>query len=675
MANDRHKFAGEWITSAEFCSLEPINVFHRQLERPVIEGRAPKNAHILFRKRFRGKSGGRTVIYISADDYYKLYINGCFVCQGPSAGYPFNYYYNEVDISEYVRDGENTIAVHTYYQGLINRVWVSGDDRHGLICDIERDGELLLCSDEDFLCSYHKGFSEIGRFGYDTQFAEKYTSGSESEGFADPGYDDSGWEKAKKRMYADYELFPQPTKMLVFEDIEPVSVVSTGSDECVIYDFGAVYVGSLYAEAEGERGASVDLLFGQELSDDGSVREKLRAYCDYHEEWVLSGGKDRLDQFDYKSFRYACIRAPRSTEIKNVVLKARHYPFKLAAEPKYTDGRMSDIWKLCTDSLKYGVQEVIQDCMEREKGFYLGDGCMSALAYTVATGDASQLKRLIDEALRSSFINRGLMTCMCCSFMQEIADYPLYIPHTLYEYYNLTGDAKYLSEKYAALCDMLDFYRENYMTDDGLLSNLDKWCVVEWPEPYRDGYDAVITEGQVCTDTHNAINALYIGAIKYMNRIAEIIGEPPYCDTEPLEKRFVDAFFDEEVGLFRDSTVSKHISVPANSYALMYDLFQSSESEAAAVDFLAKKGASAMMFYTSYAFMWGLKRLGREDLIRDFIADKGTWSRMLDEGAARTFEGWGKDAKWNTSLFHLTFTYPIIFLAKEKEKNEDGKKN
>ena len=95
---------------------------------------------------------------------------------GPAPGYPFHYYYNKVDISEYVRSGQNVIAVHTYYQGLINRVWVSGDDRHGLILDITQDHNIVLSSDETFLCSYHTGFEQMGKYGYDTQFAERYIS-------------------------------------------------------------------------------------------------------------------------------------------------------------------------------------------------------------------------------------------------------------------------------------------------------------------------------------------------------------------------------------------------------------------------------------------------------------------------------------------------------------------
>ncbi|MDY3030298.1 MAG: hypothetical protein SOS24_00890 [Clostridia bacterium] len=36
---------------------------------------------------------------------------------------------------------------------------------------------------------------------------------------------------------------------------------------------------------------------------------------------------------------------------------------------------------------------------------------------------------------------------------------------------------------------------------------------------------------------------------------------------------------------------------------------------------------------------------------------------MLREGATTTFEGWGKDCKRNTSLFHLTLSYAVVFLT------------
>lgn len=660
MENAQHVFNGKWITSDEFYNLESINVFHRQLEKASINGIAPQNSHILFRSTFNVQKSENTYIYISADDYYKLYINGIFVCQGPTAGYPFHYYYNKVDISEYLSVGKNTIAVHTYYQGLINRVWVSGDDRHGLICDIVQDEQTLLVSDENFLYSYHAGFSEIGKFGYDTQFAERYTSGTQSEDFYKTDYDDSTWRHARIKKYVDYELYEQPTKMLVFENIKPKEKRdNTG----VTLDFGSEYVGYLCAEAQGKPGQTLELLFGQELDESGDVSWKLRANCDYREEWVLSGKTDKLNEFDYKSFRYVRINIPAGCVLKNIHLRARHYPFELKAEPTVQNEKINAIWNLCVHSLEYGVQEVIQDCMEREKGNYLGDGCYTALALAVLTKDTSQLKKLVDDSIRSSFINKGLMTCATCSFMQEIAEFPLMMFYLLYSYYKLTGDKEYLREKYESLCNILDYYKDQYMQKNGLLSKLDKWCVVEWPANYRDGYDADITEGQVCSDVHNVINAHYIGAVKYLNRISALLGYDKYCDEEPLINAYTDAFYDKEKRLFKDNINSQHISVISNAFALMYDLVPDKETEENIFGYIEEKGFTSVMLFGAYPILEGLKRRNKKELMYKFILDENAWLRMIREGATTTFEGWGKDSKWNTSLFHLTLSYAVIFLT------------
>ncbi len=35
----------------------------------------------------------------------------------------------------------------------------------------------------------------------------------------------------------------------------------------------------------------------------------------------------------------------------------------------------------------------------------------------------------------------------------------------------------------------------------------------------------------------------------------------------------------------------------------------------------------------------------------------------MREDGTTTFEGWGKDTKWNTSLFHMTMSYAATFMA------------
>ncbi len=659
-----HTLCGQWITDDAFAALCPRNVFHRQLQPLELPADPNANSHVLFRRGFALQTLPRqAIIRISADDYYKLYINGSFVCQGPAPGYHFAYNYNEVDVTAYLQPGANTVAVHTYYQGLINRVWVSGDFRHGLLLDMLCDGELLLCSDESWRTHRHTGYTALGKAGYDTAFLERYDCRAPERDFAAPDFDDSGWPFAKLRQHADYRLADTPAPLLVFEKIRPVRTEYT--DSGILLDFGSMYVGSLAGTAKGKEGQVLTLYAGQELNVDGSVRHAIRANCDYTEEWVLSGRVDALQQFDYKAFRYVFIGCAPGVKFSDLHLLARHAPFELKRQLKPAlagNIQARRIWNLCVHSLRCGVQETVQDCMDREKGFYLGDGCYSALAHCLLTGNDAMVRKLIDDAFATSFITPGLVTCMDCAFMQEIAEYPLILPQLMLWHYRLCKDADYLKASLPKMTAVLEHYRAAYETG-GLLRDLDRWCVVEWPANYRDGYAVDIREGQVCHEAHIAVNAYYYNAVRTVNRLCELLGLPAYRDEAPLRNAIVRTFYDPAAHLFCDGEEHRHTSLAGNVFPWAFDLAPDSAFDGAFRALLAEKGEDQLFLFTVWPVLFKLTANGETDAVHRILLHEGTWSRMLREGATATFEGWGRECKWNTSLFHLTMSAAAIFMA------------
>lgn len=78
---------------------------------------------------------------------------------------------------------------------------------------------------------------------------------------------------------------------------------------------------------------------------------------------------------------------------------------------------------------------------------------------------------------------------------------------------------------------------------------------------------------------------------------------------------------------------------------------------------LDKCGISSLSFFCTFPVLMGFVRNNRYDLIKQCLLDDGAWKRILREGGTTTFEGWGKDTKWNTSLFHLTMSYAATFMA------------
>ncbi len=658
------KFTAKWITDREFYALKPRNVFHRQLEPIDLPCDEHRNRHILFRKKFLiSKEIPDAKIYISADDYYKLYINGRFVCQGPTPSYHFRYNYNVLDVSSFLIKGENTIAVHTLYQGLVNRVWQSGDNRHGLFLELTSAGKVLVASDETFKTMPHSGYKEISISGYDTQFLEEYDSRSSEVGFESPAFDDSDWQYAKYSQYADYTLKEQESAMLVFEKVAPISQVKKGN--CLQVDFGSNYAGYICMKIKGKCGDVVTIRCGQELNEDGSLRYELRANCKYEESWILADGISTLDQFDYKAFRYAEFILPEGCEVKELYMNVRHYPFELKTDMKkeFADNQdLRKIWDLCVHTQKYGAQETFLDCMEREKGFYMGDGIWTILTNTILTKDDTLMRKLIDDSFSSDFITDGLVTCLNSSLMQEIAESPLMLTLFIWWHYRLTGDKEYLSQNFTKIIKVIESYRRDYETD-GLLNNLDKWCVVEWPPNFRDGYDVDVKEGAVCTTAHVVMNSYYLAAIKMANKMSiELKGEI-YRDEKPLTNAFISAFYNKKKHLFKDSIDSEHISIVGNTFPFAFGLCPDEECAENIMNMYSERKISSVFLSCTFNALMGFVRYGNDEKIKELMLDDGAWLRMLKEGATTTFEGWGRDSKWNTSLFHPTMSYGALFLA------------
>ena len=219
--------------------------------------------------------GNRYILHFEGSDYVtKVWVNGQFAGSHKGGYTRFSF-----DITDALQPGENTIAVHTYYQGLINRVWVSGDQLQCLYLDLTIDGQPVLTSDETWLCTDHTGFTSLGTTGYETQFLECYNSSAPEVGFEQPNFDDSNWQRAAVLPNPAYQLVPQPTKQLAFETISPKTIQPIPGGLRI--DLGFEAVAYLNLTATGEHGDIITIRCGEELNEDGSVRYNMRCNCCY----------------------------------------------------------------------------------------------------------------------------------------------------------------------------------------------------------------------------------------------------------------------------------------------------------------------------------------------------------------------------------------------------------
>ena len=648
-------FKGKWICREEFLKLSPINVFHREVEpdKNYSHSDALKNIHTLFKKDFIFEGAKKAIIRITADDYFKLYVNGEFVGQGPTAGYPFCYYYNEFDITKLLKIGENKISVHNYYQGNINRVWNSGDYRMGMIADLIADGEIVLSTDESWQYSPINSFSGECNIGYETGYSECIDARIVPNAFR------PCCVKA-----VDYKFAAEPSVNLhVYE--KKAADIKTLNGGGIFLDFGQEITGTLRLTALGNSGDEVIIHYGEELNDDGTVRYDMRCNCHYEDKLILGEGESDFLGYDYKAFRYVEI-LPKNPEIsiKDITAIVRHYPFDdTACTIKSSNKILEAVFNICKNGVKYGSQDIFVDCPSREKGQYAGDMTVTGASHIYLTGDIRLAKKAIINQAQSQTVSDGILAVTPGSYMQEIADYSLQFPILLLRHYMHTGDKEFLKEM-LPVCEKMLAHFKKFDRGDGMLELVDSWNLVDWPDNLRDNYDFSLTI-PIGKGIHNVINAFYVGAVSQVEQIKDILGVPYKNQSNALKAKFNSIFYNAELGLYVDSEGSRHSSLHANVIPLYYGLEPDGTTQTIA-DFIAEKGLVCGV-YMAYFYLKALARTERYDAVWNTLVTENStsWFNMVKEGGTTCFEAWGKDQKFNTSLCHPWASAPISVIIED----------
>lgn len=383
-----------------------------------------------------------------------------------------------------------------------------------------------------------------------------------------------------------------------------------------------------------------------------NVRWNMRCGCAYQEIWTLGEGISRFHPYDYKGFRYAQLIYPESVKIREVSAWIRYYPMEEDACSLKSGDELEQIFEICKNAVRCCSQDGYLDCPTREKGQYLGDALITGRSQVWLTGTTELLRKCIDDFIASQCISPSMMAVAPGSVMQEIADFSLLFPLLPLTDYEFTADQEYLACCYPAVKRLTESFLI-YQRPDGLLENVgDLWNLVDWPENLRDGYDFPLTRPVVGEGCHNVINALWYGANQMQEQMERLLGLPVTGRTGQIAPAYRAAFYRKESHLFADSEKSEHCSLHANLYAAYFGLLPR-EAEDAYLTLLQTPGRVCGALPTYFALKSAAK-IGRPDVCFRLMTrgDAYGWRNMLREGASASFEAWGRDQKWNTSLCH-----------------------
>ena len=196
----------------------------------------------------------------------------------------------------------------------------------------------------------------------------------------------------------------------------------------------------------------------------------------------------------------------------------------------------------------------------------------------------------------------------------------------------------------------------------------EKWNMVDWPMNLRDDYDFPIVRPIESEDAHNVLNAFWYGFIVALNGIYEELGMARLEIEDKVKEAYVGSFYKSEIGLFTDSVVSSHTAIHSNVLPLLFGICDGDDALVSRiVELVRKKRLTSAGTYMSYFTLAALVKHGYKALAEELACDDGCWLNMLNEGGTTAFEAWGKEQKWNTSLFHPWSVSPLIVFNEEYE--------
>ncbi|MCL1787572.1 MAG: hypothetical protein FWG38_06260, partial [Defluviitaleaceae bacterium] len=197
-----------------------------------------RNPYAAFRRNFtvdNTQNVQQATLHLFADTVYALYVNGAFVGFGPARFDPRFPQYDTYDLKEYLRDGNNVIAVLVNFHG--HKVFKSIPAQAAMIAwgEVEEAGKITdlstglskLPKEEPWKSLRHTAYDRYTpKLGFALNARIHYEPTGFDENWNLPDYNDAHWPAAVplQNQHAFGKLTPREIPFMEMTDVAPVGI-------------------------------------------------------------------------------------------------------------------------------------------------------------------------------------------------------------------------------------------------------------------------------------------------------------------------------------------------------------------------------------------------------------------------------------------------------------------
>ncbi len=503
---------------------------------------------------------GKAILQISADSNYAAYINGQLAAWGQYADFPYDKVYDEVDVTEFCREGENRLAVIVWYYGAeFTSVYYPG--KAGLLYALVND-EIVLCqSGSHTLARMSKAYmnhrccimsGQLGYgYGYDATKEDNWLTGNLND------------FSAATLVAQNLPLRIRPCdKLTLMPEVEGVFCKQLSQTE-VLYDLGKEQVGLLSFILHSPCEQNITVAFGEHIAD-GQVRQIIgdRNFCMEYRATV--GENVFFNLFRRFGCRYLQVRSEFPIEIQKMAIAPTMYLVGDKKRPSLTK-LQNRIYDICEETLRLCMHEHYEDCPWREQAMYAMDSRNQMLCGYYAFGEYAFPRACLELISKDNRADGLLSICYPMKANLVIPSFSLHYITACREYLQHSGDKEFLQEIYPKLKSILETFT-NRIVNGLFMSFVGEgcWNFYEWK-------DALVNWGTPISDCDLLANTLLSIALQNMAYIADALAiQNDYSrQAAKLNARIFEIFWNDGKGVFYNYTNHDSYSQLGNSLAVL----------------------------------------------------------------------------------------------------------
>jgi hypothetical protein len=618
---------------------------------------------------------GRFLVHVSADNRYRLFVNGRFVAAGPPQSDLRNWHFNTINLGPYLRAGRNVLAA-VVWNGGEHRPMAQISHRTGFVLQGDTEMEKPVNTGTSWKAFRDPAYSPLDWRDVDKRLEYQYYVAGSMErvdgarypwGWEQPEFDDSEWQSAERidpgapsgvESHQKWQLTASPVPLLAetpqrfarvarsdgaqlseaFLGGSGTLTIAAHKHVTILLDQGVLTTGYPEIVTSGGRGSLVRSTYSEALYGDNRTKgdrrqiEGKRAVGVY-DEWLPDGGQKRAFRpLWVRTWRYLELQIETGDEplaIEDVRSERCGYPAERKARFSADRSALKDIWEAGWRTLQLSAQDVFVSDLYWERIQYVGDTKLQALAWLAATGDDTLYRQAIEQfdASRAPF---GLTQSRYPAELEQYTPlYSLAWITMVHDYWRYRNDEAFVQKFLPGIRQVLGWY-EREKRPDGLIPPLFQLDFVD--SDYGSQWETIVKqEGRPGMAPHSLF---YVMALEDAADLFAHFGR----DFEVQQYRHEAAVarsavqrqcWDASRRLLADTPSKKFFSQQANILAILTDAVPAAEQAGLLERVLGDRSLVQAQPYFRYYLARALNKAG---LANQYVDNLGPWERMIGNG-------------------------------------------